>query len=95
MDRLEYSTYRHDNRDVLVMKIVKYTRQGVRDLNGPRMNGTGYNGHRSTTCPHHRDPQSVPQYTRSTMSVDDKGFPVTLYATCCSLCGSELAADEG
>lgn len=33
------------------MESGEVTRQGVRNLNGPRMNGRGHNGHRST-CSH-------------------------------------------
>ncbi len=75
------------------ISLVKLTRQGVRDLNGPAANGAGYNGHRSTSCPHHRDPQAVPHFTRETMSVDASGYPTTLYATCCSLCSQVI--DDG
>lgn len=38
------------------VKTVQLTRQGVRNLDGPRMDGMGHNGNRSVTCPHHRDP---------------------------------------
>lgn len=45
------------------------TRQGVRDLNGPKLDGRGVNGHRAVTCPHFVDP-SHPT-TRTTRGGND------------------------
>lgn len=66
------------------------TRQGVRDLNGPRMNGTGYNGHKSATCAHHRAPDLTPTHVMQRATVDELGHPVTKNMVCCSVCGAEL-----
>ena len=73
----------------------KQTRQGVKDLNGPLLNGRGYNGHKSATCAHHRAQAITPKH------VIEKTVPIASAPgldlqriTCCSLCGSELYVNE-
>lgn len=66
------------------------TKQGVLDLNGPHANGTGYNGHKSASCPHHRAPDLVPTHRATKPVIDAYGFPTTKNMVCCSNCGVEL-----
>ena len=33
---------------------MSFNHQGVRDLNGPQLNGRNYNGRRGASCPHFR-----------------------------------------
>lgn len=76
------------------VRFVNLTRQGVRDLNGPHGNGTGYNGRRDATCMHKRDPQAVAKYTKPVLvaGIDRDGFDVivTKYMSCCMVCDTEL-----
>ncbi len=76
------------------VRAVNLTRQGVRDLNGPNANGTGYNGRRDATCMHKRDPQAVAKYTKPVLVVETKGekrgMIVTKYMSCCMVCDTEL-----
>lgn len=74
----------------LVRAKAKTTRQGVPDLNGPRLNGSGYNGHRSVNCVHHKNPQMVGTHVVEIAAVDGAGYPVTKKATHCSTCGDKL-----
>jgi hypothetical protein len=77
-----------------LMAMKKRTRQGVPDLNGPRLNGTGYNGHKSATCAHHKAPDATPTHiTERLVATVDNGIAVlyqTKRFTCCSACGVEL-----
>lgn len=66
------------------------TKQGVRDLNGPRMNGSGYNGHKSATCVHHKTPDLTPKHTLVETIADEHGLPKDMRYECCSLCGERL-----
>lgn len=71
------------------------TKQGVKDLNGPAMRGSGYNGSKTATCPHHRAPDTVPTHeTSRIVRVEAKdGVPEDYkraFFVCCSNCGSEL-----
>jgi len=66
------------------------TKQNVRDLNGPRMTGDGYNGHKSASCVHHRAPDLVPTHVKAIPDVDAHGFPITAHMVCCSNCGVAL-----
>lgn len=72
------------------------TKQGVPDLNGPRMNGSGYNGNKSASCAHHRAPDLTPTHKTSRVVSDDGSIERmrTAYFTCCSLCGIELYETE-
>ncbi len=77
------------------IRFVKLTRQGVRDLNGPRLNGTGYNGRRDTTCMHHKAPDIAPRHTLVETGVSaDSGLPVDMRYDCCSICGEKLGEVE-
>lgn len=72
------------------------TKQGVRDLNGPRLNGTGYNGHKSATCAHHKAPDVVPTHVVEVFElVAGKALPETVRYTHCSHCGVRLFKNEG
>lgn len=81
------------------MQTQKATKQGVRDLNGPRMDGSGYNGHKSATCAHHRAPDATPTHVVEKMvALVDNGLSVlyrTARITCCSVCGVELYENKG
>ena len=67
------------------------SRQGVPDLNGPGWNGTGYNGHKSATCAHHRAPDITPTHVvEKIVDVELASKITTKRFTCCSLCGVEL-----
>lgn len=73
------------------------TRQGVRNLNGPRMNGSGYNGRRGVTCPHYRDPHFPTQRCREVIAHDEGGVQVigetSVYR--CTACGEvRFTGDE-
>lgn len=71
---------------------MQVTKQGVRDLNGPRMNGTGYNGNKSASCTHHRAPDLTPTHTIEKHVKDDStpsGFAMKAFKHCL-LCGAEL-----
>jgi hypothetical protein len=72
------------------MRRVKLTRQGVRDLNGPRFDGTGYNGHKSASCAHHKAPDITPRHTLIKTVTDARGFPKDIRYDCCSICGDQL-----
>lgn len=69
---------------------LKLTKQGVRDLNGPRMNGASYNGHKSATCVHHKTPDLTPKHTLIETVADELGMPADKRYDCCSLCGERL-----
>lgn len=65
------------------------------DLNGPLMNGTGYNGHKSATCAHHRAPDLTPTHVvEKLMAVDKPPYQAVKRFTSCSLCGVELYENE-
>lgn len=70
------------------------THQGVRDLNGPRANGSGYNGARYATCPHFRDPQAISTHTVETLVIGPGGFPATKRHVHCSSCGEAMGEAE-
>ena len=72
-------------------------RQGVRDLNGPRLNGTGYNGHKSATCAHHRAPDLTPTHIERRTELVTKAESTAVkirWFTCCSACGVDLYENE-
>lgn len=69
----------------------RLTRQGVPDMNGPKCNGTGYNGSRTVTCQHWRDPQSVATHIVETTVLGIDGTPETVEAVHCSACGHVMA----
>jgi hypothetical protein len=79
--------------EIVPLRQPRRTRQGVNDLNGPKMNGTGYNGSRSTTCQHWRDPQSVATHVVETMVVGIDGLPMCATATHCSACGHLMSTE--
>jgi hypothetical protein len=87
MPRLCVSLHPHPMKGYIVTAL---TKQGVRDLNGPRMNGAGYNGHKSSTCPHHRAPDTTPTHIIERMVSDDGLAVRTGRFTCCSVCGDEI-----
>lgn len=68
------------------------TKQGVRDLNGPSLNGKGHNGNRAAGCPHNRDP-GYPTTPRQQMrSHKRSGLPPIIALTTvyyCDGCGEE------
>jgi len=68
------------------------TRHGVRDLNGPHMNGTKYNG-RTASCAHFRAPDVIPTFAQQTTEIVD-GKVVSTFATFCSGCGVKLYDSE-
>lgn len=70
------------------------TKQGVRNLNGPRMNGTGYNGRVSTTCMHHKAPDIAPRHTLIETVADENGLPRDVRYDACSICGEKIGEVE-
>lgn len=75
------------------IRTVEITKQGVRNLNGPRADGSGHNGKRAS-CPHFRAPGIVPTYkapelvTRPNAAGDER--VVSVMASYCSGCGMRL-----
>lgn len=69
-------------------KSIESTRQGVRNLNGPLLNGTKYNG-RKVSCPHWRAPDLIPTFMQPTTELVD-GIATTKYSTFCTGCGVKL-----
>lgn len=72
------------------------TRQGVRDLNGPDMNGRGHNGHRAVTCPHYKNPHYPTTRVKRRLGEDERGLcddefadAVTIDVYVCTGCGEE------
>ena len=70
---------------------VELTRQGVRNLNGPKMDGR-YNGRRHANCPHHKSPDYPTFRTDTVREVEvEEGYKklkkVSVYY--CSGCGEE------
>lgn len=75
---------------------MQQTKQGVRDLNGPRLTGAGYNGNKSASCSHHKAPDITPTHTIERHVKDDKalsGFRVASF-THCLQCGVELYEND-
>lgn len=72
---------------------MQLTRQGVRNLNGPLMNGHGHNGNASVTCPHHRDP-SFPVERRDLIVSAEHGYTKTVNAYYCTGCGDKRWDDS-
>ncbi len=63
------------------------TRHGVRNLNGPLMNGTKHNG--KVRCPHLRAPDLIPTFMQPTTEVVD-GVVTTKYSSFCTRCGVKV-----
>lgn len=70
---------------------MRLTSQGVRDLNGPHLNGSGYNGRRSASCPHYRSPDVPVERREEVVEVrdPDTGYRDvrTVNAFYCTNCG--------
>jgi len=64
----------------------KKTRQGVRDLNGPRMNGESHNGHK-TTCRH---PPGLALSATAPRVID--GRVVMVRVKYCGICEADVTA---
>ena len=65
------------------------TRQGVRNLNGPRMDGRNHNGRASASCAHYKSPD-MPTYPQErVMPVTTEYGTVERVVRChhCSICG--------
>jgi hypothetical protein len=66
------------------------TRQGVRNLNGPKLDGR-YNGRRTDICPHKRSPDYPVTRSEGVRPVELDGIEtlkkVSIYL--CSACGEE------
>jgi hypothetical protein len=58
------------------------------------MNGSGYNGAKSATCPHFRAPDTVTTYTLDKLIAGEHGMPTTVRIVCCSNCNLELYPAE-
>jgi hypothetical protein len=69
------------------------TRQGVRNLDGPHMDGTGHNA-RIASCPHYRAPDMIPAYTLSSTKLV-AGLAVTTFDAYCSGCDERLYNVDG
>ncbi len=76
------------------MTAVAATRQGVRNLNGPNMDGTKHNG-RSASCAHFRAPDLIPTVVRSNTELHSASLTLEIvYSTYCTGCGVKLFDNE-
>lgn len=75
------------------LSIRKTTKQGVPDLNGPRMNGSGYNGRRSASCAHHKAPDITPTTRIERMITRDGAIQLVSFVHCLE-CGAELYENQ-
>jgi hypothetical protein len=88
----------YDGTPILAARLkserLRKTKQGVRDLDAALSNGMrgGYNGSRSASCLHAKNPQSVASHVVETMAIDSLGFPKRMVH--CSSCGAELGEDR-
>lgn len=66
------------------------TRQGVRNLNGPAMNGRGHNG-KKPSCPHFRNPHLPTRRERKVgyETRDGQTVEVARDVYVCAYCGEE------
>lgn len=67
------------------------TKHGVRDLNGPQLNGRNYNGRQSTSCPHYRA-LDYPTYRVEELRQVD-GVLKNIGVNKCSGCGQDRWTD--
>lgn len=68
------------------------TKQGVRDLNGPGMNGRGHNGHSGISCPHYKNPHHPTVRERRLKNIPDAFGVVSeqlVSVYLCTGCGEE------
>jgi hypothetical protein len=71
---------------VVIGRAAKHTRQGVRDLNGPHLDGGSYNGRlstRSSRCAHNFCEMVVVGYR----TIDDDISEEPVYGEKCGWCG--------
>ena len=76
---------------------MQLTRQGVRNLNGPKLDGHNHNGRRDVTCPHYRNPHHPTVRERRIKYLDNQYGETVEQLTdvyLCTACGEERFTGE-